>query len=93
MTRFKKLNTMDIDALAEWLDKYVQYDGSPWCEWFDENYCKNCEYIMCHYPDSECEFPCAWCEINDYKCKFFPDMDEQPDSREIVKMWLESEEK
>ena len=90
MTRFEELNTMDIEALAEWLDKHGQYDGSPWCEWFDDTYCKNCESIMCHYEDSEHEFPCGWCEVND-KCKFFPNMDDVPNSKEIVKMWLESD--
>lgn len=92
MAQFEKLQSMDIEELAEWLDKYGQFDGSPWMKWFDELYCKNCESIMCHYLDNEYEFPCSWCEIND-KCRFFPEMDEAPDNKEIIKMWLESEVK
>ena len=91
MTQFEELKRMDIEALAEWLDKHGQYDGSPWCKWFDETYCKRCESIMCHYEGSNIEFPCAWCELNDGKCKFFPEMHRAPSSLETVKMWLESE--
>ena len=39
--------------------------------------------------DRECEF--AWCELNG-KCKFFKDMDDIPDVKQIIKMWLESDE-
>lgn len=91
LTWFEKIKLMDIDEFAEWLDENGQFDGSPWSAWWDKTYCKNCESIMCHYEGSELEFPCAWCEINENKCKFFPEMDDVPDSKEIVKMWLESE--
>lgn len=91
MTWFEKITAMNIDQLAEWLDKNGMFDDSPWVLWFDENYCSNCPSIMCHYPDSEHEFPCCWCELNDDKCKFFPDMEKAPDNKEILKMWLESE--
>jgi hypothetical protein len=82
---------MTIDALAEWLDKYGQFDSSPWMNWFTENYCNKCESIECHYPDSEYKFHCSWCELNDNKCKFFPDADEAPNNKKIIKLWLESE--
>ena len=91
MTRFEEFKNMDIDDLSKWIDKHGQFDDSPWMTWWDENYCSKCEPIVCHYPDSAHEFSCAWCELNDYKCRFFPEMDKQPDSKDIVKMWLESE--
>ena len=90
ITWFEKIKLMDIEEFSEWLDENGQFDGSPWSAWWDKTYCKNCESIMCRYEGSEREFPCAWCEINDNKCKFFPDMDDVPDSKEIIKMWLES---
>lgn len=90
MNNFKYLQSMSIDELAKWLDKYGQYDNSPWNLWFDRKYCSNCESIMCHYEDSANEFPCAWCELND-GCKFLPDAKGMPDSLEIIKMWLETE--
>lgn len=93
MTRFEEFKKMDIDQFAEWVDEYGQFDDSPWLTWWDETYCQKCESVMCHYPDSDHEFPCSWCEVNNYKCKFFPEMDKQPDSKEIVKLWLESEVK
>ena len=88
--RFDKLKLMSMDEVAAWLDRHGQFDGSPWSEWFDDTYCENCEPIMCHHKGSELVFPCAWCEIEG-KCKFFQDMDEVPDNKEIIKMWLEIE--
>lgn len=90
MTRFEEFKNMNIDEFAEWLDKYCAFDESPWIKWFDELYCKKCEPIMCHYEDSKNEFPCSYCELED-KCKFFPDLDEAPDNKMIIKMWLELE--
>lgn len=92
MTQFEKFKNIDIDQLAEWMDEYGQLDGSPWMSWFDHKYCNNCEPIMCHYVDSEHEFPYSWCELKG-KCKFFPDLKETPDIKMIIKMWLESEVK
>jgi hypothetical protein len=91
MTVFDNMRSKSIDEFTEWLDKYGQFDNSPWMKWFNEKYCSNCEPIMCHCEGSEAEFPCGWCELNDNKCKFFPDMDHSPDNRDIIKMWLESE--
>lgn len=91
MIRFDNFKSMTLDQLAEWLGKYGQFDNSPWMSWFDEKYCSNCEAIMCRYKDSELEFPCSWCELNDNNCKFFPDMDHAPNNKDIIKMWLESE--
>lgn len=91
MTIFDDMRSKSIDELTEWLDKYGQFDNSPWMKWFDEKYCSKCEPIMCRCEGSEAEFPCSWCEVNGYKCKFFPDMDHSPDNRDIIKIWLESE--
>ena len=91
MNNFERLKAMSVEKLAEWLDENCQFDDSPWMKWFDEKYCQNCEPIMCHYEGSTREFSCAWCELND-KCKFFPDMNEAPDHKTIIKLWLELEE-
>ena len=90
MINFEKFRTMNIEELSEWLDENGQFDNSPWMSWWDSQYCKNCELIMCHYEDSEYEFPCAWCELNN-RCKFFQELDDVPDNRAIIKMWLEKE--
>lgn len=91
MNNFEKLKSMAVDELAEWLDKNGMWDNSPWSLWFDQKYCKNCEEIMCKSPDDCREFPCAYCEIY-YNCRFFQDKEDVPDSKEIIKMWLESNE-
>ena len=88
-TVFDKFRSMDIDELAEWLDEHGQFDSSPRVSRFDQKSCKNCEDIMCKYEDGEREFPCSYCELNG-NCKFFPDLDEAPDNKRIIKMWLES---
>lgn len=90
MNNWAKLKNMSTEDWAEWLDQYGQFDNSPWITWFGQKYCKNCENIMCKYEDGEREFPCSYCEVYD-TCKFFPDLDEVPGNKMIIKMWLETE--
>ncbi len=96
ITQFEKFQLMDIEKLSEWLDKNGQFDSSPWMNWWNECYCNKCPsetgYITDFGGEYEWQTPCefAWCELHD-KCKFFQNMDEVPDNKEIIKMWLESE--
>lgn len=95
MTHFENIKAMSIDELASWLDKHGRFD-SPWMHWFNETYCNNCpvehgylpDYTGMHTYHVPTEF--AWCELHD-KCKFFPDIDESPDNKDIIKMWLQLE--
>jgi hypothetical protein len=80
---------MSLDKISEWLDEYGQFDSSPWTEWFDKTYCKNCPDIMCKYEDGIGEFPCSYCELNG-NCKFFPEYNKIPDNKTTIKMWLKS---
>ena len=89
MTQFEKLTNMNLEDLAEWLDKYGQFEDTPWLRRFDRLYCKNCASVMVRYEDSQYEFPCAWCEING-KCKHFPEIDGIPGNKDMIKMWLKS---
>lgn len=92
MTVFDKIKNKNIDEFAEWLDEYCVCDTAPWWKWWDENYCKKCEPINIEttnvfgYEIGEC----AYCEVNG-NCEFFKDMEEIPNSKQIIKMWLESE--
>lgn len=90
MRVFDAMQSKNIDELAEWFDECGVFDGSLHMKWWDENYCNKCEPVVAYVPtlDKECEF--GWCEIND-KCKFFKEMDDIPDNKQIIKMWLESE--
>lgn len=100
ITRLEELRNMDIETLAEWIDENGMFDGSPWMNWFDENYCKKCEPIKCKYSDAKKllgmkpfynrDINCAYCELED-KCKFFPNLDYIPDNKDIIKMWFELE--
>lgn len=95
MTVFNDLKLKNIGELAEWFDKHAMFDDAPWIKWWDKNYCKNCkaeirtEYVP--YLEEERDVEYAWCELNNNKCKFFPNMSEMPDNKEIIKMWLTSE--
>ena len=91
MNNFEQLKSCSLEGLADWLDINGNFEGSPWMTWFNNKYCENCESIMCHYPDSEHEFPCSWCELNNNKCKYFPELEEAPDNRDIIEMWLREE--
>lgn len=98
MTVFESLKTKNIDELAEWFDKYCEFDSALWWDFWNENYCNKCEPEITYVPDlskdlnSDIKVECSWCELND-KCKFFKEMDEMPDEKEIIKMWLMSETK
>lgn len=90
MTIFENFKNKNIDELADWFHEYCSFDDAPWWRWWDEKYCKKCEpkTVYVEAFDRECE--CAWCELNS-NCRFFLDMDDIPDEKQIIKMWLESE--
>lgn len=85
-----KLKSKTMNEFIDWLDEYCRFEDSPWIQWWNKNYCSKCPAIKSKYEDSDRELNFAWCELHD-KCKFFPDMDEAPDSKQIIRMWLESE--
>lgn len=86
-----KLKSKTIDEFIDWLDEYCDFENAPWVQWWDTSYCKKCPLVIGKYEDSDRELKFAWCELHD-KCKFFPDMNEVPDNKQIIKMWLESEQ-
>ncbi len=98
MTNFSKIKSMTVDELAEWLDKNSQFDTSPWLEDFNEKYCRKCEPIKVGYEDSKKKLglelfsyehttDCAYCELYN-KCRFFEDLEDIPDNKEMIKLWL-----
>lgn len=87
MKVFDNIKSKNINELAEWLDKYGAFDNSPWSEWFDKNYCSKCG-VETRYDDNN-EY--SWCELYNY-CRFFDDMYDMPDNKEVIQMWLESED-
>ena len=90
MNNFDKLKSKTLDEFAEWLDVYGAFDGSPWIEWFDKNYCNGCEPEIAYVPEFNKNQKFSWCELHD-KCRYIPKLDEVPDNKQIIKMWLESE--
>lgn len=103
MTNLEYLQMLPIDAFAEWLNKNGQFDGSPWMDWFNNKYCKNCEPIVCNEVEHQDELglkppwlsdtiECAYCEL-EKKCKFFKEFDEAPDNKKIIELWFTEEVK
>lgn len=90
MTKYEQLVSSSLEGLADWLDMYGQFEGSPWMTWFNNKYCENCEPIKCKYPEGTHEFNCSYCE-SEGKCKFFLDMEETPSNRDIIELWLREE--
>lgn len=93
MTVFEMLRTKNIDELAEWFDNHCMFDDAPWWNYWDENYCNKCSGEEVYVQEFNKKMECTWCELHDGKCKFFPEMNEIPDSKQIIKMWLMSEVK
>ena len=78
---------MNINQLSSWLDEHGEFDGSPWIEWFDKEYCKKCEPEFAYIESLNGKHECGWCEIHK-KCKYFKNLDDVPSNKEIIKMWL-----
>lgn len=90
MTNFELFKNMSLCEFTEWLDSFSIHDNAPWVEYFCENYCNKCEPEIAYIPYFNREMECAWCEMHG-KCRFFEDMEDTPNTKEIIKMWLESE--
>lgn len=92
MKMFDMFKSMNIDELAEWLDKHYSEWEAPWDRWFGKIYCKNCEpeIVSSENTDYHRDMEFGYCELHD-KCKFFVDLENTPSNRQIIKMWLECE--
>ena len=91
MTVFESLKNKSIDELAEWLDENCEYDTAPWASFWDIRYCNKCEPIESKVPNQfGYDMECSYCELYS-RCKFFKELDDIPDNKQIIKMWLESE--
>ena len=89
MTVFDNITNKNIDELSDWFNSYTISDYSPWLIWWDENFCKKCD-VEHSYTKEFGKVECAWCELNG-KCKFFKEMNEIPNNKQVIKMWLQSE--
>ena len=87
------IKNMDINQLTDWIDKYVIFENSAHGVWWDKKFCQQCESVkaMVQNFDSERECEFAWCEL-EHKCKFFQELPEEPNSKDIIKLWLEAED-
>ena len=102
MTIFEKIKSYSLEELADFLDKNGSFDQSPWSDWFNDNYCSKCESVMCKAVDCKEklgidpwygeDMECAYCELIDEtgckKCRFFPEMNDVPDNKQVIEMWL-----
>lgn len=89
MTVFDSIKNKNIDELAEWLDKHCNFDSAPWWKHWDENYCNKCEAVVFSDDEGD-ETKFAYCEHYG-NCRFFKEMEDMPDNKQTIKLWLESE--
>ena len=95
MNNLKKLQSMNIDQLIDFLNTNGHHNA-VWWEWFEEKYCNECAPEIGYINDVDGEHTwqigcmCSYCETH-ANCRFFPDMDDVPDNKETIKLWLESE--
>ena len=92
MTIFENIKAKNIDEFSKWLDEVGNINNTPWIKWFYSHYCSKCESVIGHVVDEHKDMEFAWCEVYG-KCRFFLELDDTPDSRQMIKMWLESEYK
>ena len=90
MTVFEKIKTMDINEFAKWFDEHCSHDTDPCINWWNNNYCSNCETETAKYDGTDAEDEFAWCELHG-KCKFFQNADGTLNTFQMTKLWLESE--
>ena len=91
MTVFENVQnkSKNIDELVDWLYE-IGNDYSLWFQWWDSKYCGNCIAEIKYNPEIGRELPHGWCELHQ-NCRYFLELDEIPDTKQIIKMWLESE--
>ena len=101
MTNFERFKNMTIDELAKFIDDNGMYDDTPWMDWWDKHYCDKCESVILNFEDTkkilelsplfeDDETECAYCEVH-HKCRYFPELEEEPSMQDIIKLWLEAE--
>lgn len=88
MTIFDNIISKNIDEFSEWLDEHGAFDDAPWYRWWDKEYCEECESVIAYVPYCKKEAECSWCEVHG-NCRYFQEMKEVPDNKQIIKMWLE----
>ena len=91
MRVFDSIKNKNIDEFVDWLDENCDPNFAPWWKWWDENYCDKCERIeseTTNFFGYKMEY--AYCELNS-NCRFFKDRKDMPNSKQVIKMWLESE--
>ena len=90
MTNFEKLKSMNEEEISKFLDSLVNIDDNPWIVWFNKRYCKNCEAIRSYAQIPDIYYDSTYCEVNG-NCRYFQDKDDIPDNKEMIELWLASE--
>lgn len=90
-TNFEKFfKSLNIETISDFLSHINSIDTAPWTLWFDKNYCSKCPAIECYCEYFHRNVSCAYCEL-EHKCKFFDELSEVPNIKEIIKLWLQAE--
>lgn len=90
LTNYESIRQKSIHEMEEWLHKYGEYEGTPWQKWWKENHCDKCETVTETCVDSGKEYDFCYCDL-ERKCRFYPEMEEEPSLKQVIRMWLEAE--
>ena len=89
ISNYEYLRSLSIDGLAEWFESNIwNWENTPWNDWFDDTYCNNCDPEFIEWEGRTNKVPIGWCELHG-KCKFLQHLDDIPDDKQVVKLWLE----
>lgn len=88
MNNYTKIKNMTFDEMVDFLDK-IGVDDTPWQNEFDDHYCRNCEPLQVTPLGYHKAITVAWCELHG-KCKYFPEYDETPSNKEVIRWWLDT---
>ena len=88
MTNYEHIMSMSVEELASFFNKHNEVDRTPWDNWFEENYCKNCESIKEEENGRTVWY--AYCELYD-KCKYFANYPDFITEKDTIELWLNAE--
>lgn len=91
MKAIDTIKSFTIDEMVDFLDEYSIHDLTPWFIWWDKNYCNKCMEEIKFNPYYERNSEYTYCELNN-NCRYFQDLNEVPDSKQVLRMWLETED-
>lgn len=85
MTNHEKLKTLTVNELSKLIANAEDWDSTPWGNWFEKTYCRNCKTQTVMFSNGETD--------EYHECDFEGICPLYKTQADIIKLWLESEVK